>query len=294
MRWDEERYVRLYTRDTVTWKLLPWQSRCLLPLVMRKADRDGSLDLSGAGTEGLAALVELPLEVTEPGLAGLLARGVVAMDGDVLRMPNFRAAQESRQTDAARKREQRERDKLGQQPFLSQAAAGTLAKMARDDARHTESPPVPPDVTPCHTESPAVTKGHSSLAELSLAEPSLASPPKPPMPRTAREGPVISVLEELKADWLEARGEELATEFADERALEKPLAEHGPALVRQHWRNGLSYAKAWQATSVRQLASAGHWNAWARPESAAPPGRKGPTRAQDVKWAKEGEVDAMF
>ena len=42
-----------------------WQARCLLPLLLRKVDRAGCVDLDGAGAEGVAALVEIPLEVAE-------------------------------------------------------------------------------------------------------------------------------------------------------------------------------------------------------------------------------------
>jgi hypothetical protein len=77
VNFEDERYVRLYTRDTVTWKLLKWQGKCLLPLLLRKVDRAGCADLDGAGIEGVAALAEIPLEVVEPGFQQLLERGVV-------------------------------------------------------------------------------------------------------------------------------------------------------------------------------------------------------------------------
>jgi hypothetical protein len=38
MDWANERYVRLFVRDTTTWKLLPWQSRLLLPAILRKLE----------------------------------------------------------------------------------------------------------------------------------------------------------------------------------------------------------------------------------------------------------------
>ena len=43
MDWANERYVRLYTRDTVTWKMWPWEARAIFPLLMRKVDRAGVL-----------------------------------------------------------------------------------------------------------------------------------------------------------------------------------------------------------------------------------------------------------
>jgi hypothetical protein len=72
MDWHDERYVRLYTRDTVNWKLMGWQARCLMPLLLRKADRAGCVDVGEDGAEGIAALVDIPVEVAEPHRVRLL------------------------------------------------------------------------------------------------------------------------------------------------------------------------------------------------------------------------------
>ena len=105
LRFEDERYVRLYTRDTVTWKLLPWQGKALLPLLLRKVDRAGVADLGDTEmAEGVAALTDLPIEVVEPGLDALILRGVVVVRLGRLIMPRYVEGQESIQTDAARKR----------------------------------------------------------------------------------------------------------------------------------------------------------------------------------------------
>ena len=109
MNWEDERYVRLYVRDTITWKLLGWQGRCLLPLLLRKVDRAGCVELDGAGEEGIAALVDIPLEVVTPGLAKLIERSVVEIRGDILVFPKYVAAHEARQSDKLRAQESRAR-----------------------------------------------------------------------------------------------------------------------------------------------------------------------------------------
>lgn len=81
MRWEDERYVRVYTRDTATWKTLPWQARALLPLLMRKLDRAGLMELGGEGASGIAAVLDLPATVVRPGLAAL-----VTVHGSTLRV----------------------------------------------------------------------------------------------------------------------------------------------------------------------------------------------------------------
>lgn len=136
MNFEDERYVRIYVRDTVTWKLMGWQARCLLPLLLRKVDRAGCVDLDGAGAEGVAALVEIPLEVAEPGFKSLLARGVVEVRGDTLIFPKYMSAQEAKQSDKVRQQESRARKR---------------------DAVLRRLP-----VTDCDGESRTVTAGHET------------------------------------------------------------------------------------------------------------------------------------
>ena len=112
MRWDDERYVRLYTRDTTTWKLLSWQAKCLLPLLLRKVDRAGIADVGDEHALGIAALTDMPLELVAAALAGphgLVERGVLVFRGPLLLIPNFAPAQEARASDAQRQREHRAR-----------------------------------------------------------------------------------------------------------------------------------------------------------------------------------------
>lgn len=165
MRWEDERYVRLYTRDTATWRLLPWQAKCVLPLILRKVDRAGVMDLGDTGYEGVAALLEVPLEVVEPGLAALVSRGVVRMTETAMVMPKFLDAQEVPISDAARKRESRER-------ALAKASAENDSDVTRGHERSHEVTPVT-----------NVTFGHESVtpsrAVPSRAVPSRAEPSKP-------------------------------------------------------------------------------------------------------------------
>ncbi len=109
MNWEDESYVRLYKRDTITWKLIGWQGRCVLPLLLRKVDRAGCAELEGAGMEGIAALIDVPLDVVELGVNALILRGVIELRGDTLVFPKFMAAHEARQSDKLRQKESRAR-----------------------------------------------------------------------------------------------------------------------------------------------------------------------------------------
>jgi len=179
MDWENERYVRVYTRNTVAWRMLPWQSKALWPLLLREVDRAGLLALDGHGARGLAALVELPPEVVEVGLQGLIEDGCVRLLGDGTRLfvPNFIAAQEAKQSDTHRQRESRERRRA-----IAQAEAdGLLAVTNRDEASR--------NVTDCHENGQNVTSGHDLSQPVTpcLAVPSRTVPISPLPPADAGE-----------------------------------------------------------------------------------------------------------
>ncbi len=139
LNWPDEHYVKLYTRDTVTWRSFPWQARCLLPLFLKAADGAGVIETGGKDrAAGLAVLIGVPVEVVAPGLEALVAEGVVEHLPNGLLMPKFIEAQEARKTDTLRKRDQRERE---------------IAKLRL--VKSAESQPT--DVTRRHTASHPVT-----------------------------------------------------------------------------------------------------------------------------------------
>src|SRR5262245_5014859 len=108
--YSEERFVRLYTRDTEEWNLFAWQARALYPLMERKCYRSGVLPTKH-GPRGVAAMVSLPLDVVENGLKDLLQFGWVSelSTPPGYQLVEFRAAQEAHPSAAQRQRESRER-----------------------------------------------------------------------------------------------------------------------------------------------------------------------------------------
>jgi hypothetical protein len=113
MNWSDERYVRLYTRDTADWIAWAWQARALFPLLLRKADRSGVVDLGRRGKGGVAALVGLPPDVAEAGVDELVADGCVSLSSDEsgswLQIRNYEEAQEALASPTKRQRDWRER-----------------------------------------------------------------------------------------------------------------------------------------------------------------------------------------
>jgi hypothetical protein len=114
VKWEDERYVRLYTRDTVPWLSLGWEGQALFVFILRKVDRTGTLDLGRSGIKGLAAITGMPLDVVERTLPGLLEDGCVEMAGTTIVVRNFIEAQEATMSPSARQKESRlrRRDQL--------------------------------------------------------------------------------------------------------------------------------------------------------------------------------------
>lgn len=195
MDWANERYVRLYTRDTATWKLLDWRARTVLLHIIRKVDRAGVLDVGDDGIEGLAAVIELPLDIVEGGIEQLTRPGsrgrqpTIVETGAAYLLPNFIEAQETSQSDPQRKRESRARRRdleLYKSRFVT-GAAGPLAlppgeaeeSGIEDLSQPSEIDPPPsrfvtPPVGSVAKPGRPVTSGHSEPVPLPSQEDSLA------------------------------------------------------------------------------------------------------------------------
>lgn len=110
MDWSNENYVRVYVRNTTTWKLLGFEGQTVLLHVMRRLDRAGVMDLAGLPPWEAAQLhCELPEAIARIGMSRLLDRNVFVHNGDCLVMPNFELAQTAVKSNALKCRESRAR-----------------------------------------------------------------------------------------------------------------------------------------------------------------------------------------
>lgn len=133
MDWSNERWVKLYTRDTSDFLLLSWQARGLFALILRAVNRRGEIDLGRTGARSLAVILHAGHDAAAviAALDELLADGCIAIEGQTLRVVNFEIAQSTPLSDAARARAHRE--KLRDEPVTKRDASvtkrdGTITK----------------------------------------------------------------------------------------------------------------------------------------------------------------------
>jgi hypothetical protein len=182
LNYEDEEYVRFFTRDTVSWLALGWEGQSVLSLMLHgKFDRSGVFDCDGhTPSQAVTMVTRMPTDVVERGLAALFKAGAwVHRDGKII-WPKYIHAQGCKRSDRLRQRESREKrrsDALGDDVTTSDN---------RDQ---------------CHSLSQTVTL---SLAEQSREPPApLPEPerPKPPDPMARSFQPMRADVLELHGDW---------------------------------------------------------------------------------------------
>jgi hypothetical protein len=137
MDFGDERYVRVFVRDTPTMKLLRWEGRMVFFELLRKVDRAGVMDFGDEGpAEAIAAVTDIPLEHVTVGLRRLLDRGCVVVKDSSLVIVKFLEAQESPQSDKHRQRESRakRRDLARHGATIRDISGGTSPVTERDSS----------------------------------------------------------------------------------------------------------------------------------------------------------------
>lgn len=151
MDWSNERYVRLYTRDTADWLAISYEAQNLLMQLLRKADRTGVIEVGKHGKKGAAIVLgraDLWPKI-EAAVEELLADGCLFFLDTKFILKNFLPAQESSTSDAQRKREERERRRA--------LLLENVTKRDEASQNVTQSHDVPDIVTNCHNLSQPVT-----------------------------------------------------------------------------------------------------------------------------------------
>lgn len=106
MDWENEAWVKLYTRESHDMLAVGWEGRALFRELLCRVDRAGVLDCADPAV--LSELVRMPSEIVEPALDRLVSRKTVTICDGHLVIPNFLEAQEAKSNDKERKRRSRE------------------------------------------------------------------------------------------------------------------------------------------------------------------------------------------
>lgn len=195
MDWENEPYVKVYTRETDDDLVLSWEALALWRAMLLKFDRSGLIE-TRRGTKGLSALVKIPLGVIDRVLPELLTDGRVQAVPEGYLAPNFIAAQEARKSDKLRQRETRERRRTrslsGVQEIETEAADRRAAapdvtkrdengeSVTKRDQTSREVEPHEQNVTLCSAETALHSERCSAPARTHAHDPGV--PPARPEP----------------------------------------------------------------------------------------------------------------
>ena len=198
MDWANERYVRVYTRDTTTMLRLGWEGRSVFFHLLRAVDRSGVLDI-GDMEPWEAAMIHFgfPEALARTGMERCMELSTVVHNGMSLALPNYLEAQETRKTDAQRQRESRQRRR---QAAVTECD-GSVTKRDEMVSQNVTDPSH--SVTPSHAQSQPVTPSLAvpSLAVPSLAVPSLAVPSSLRRDKRAARGAGASAVSKSGPAW---------------------------------------------------------------------------------------------
>ncbi len=250
MRWEDERYVRVYTRDTVDWMALSFEAQGLFALLLRKVDRAGVLELGKRGKQAIAVAIGHPSKwkTIGPALEELIQDGCVVVETERLIIRNFIEAQEAKQSDKVRQAKSRE---MARSAILPLAAVTKRDEMSRESSeRHTASQPVTSGHTASRDVTPAVLSQPCSAVPLNTSSDAAAptsagkrprtSKPKAPRPSGAESDPRHHPLKlQMESDYQELLGEKWVFDESDAAALSQLLKLAGPEEIRARWRRAL-------------------------------------------------------
>jgi hypothetical protein len=143
MKYDEENWIKVYTRDTAGWLSVSWQARGLSLEIGRKLPKKtGELSLGRKGLEALGALLRAPWAEIEPFVRELIEDGRLVYDAErqTISDPQHADRQTAITSDAERQRRLRERKVEAVNDVTACHAPSRAVTQARDD------------VTPPHEE----------------------------------------------------------------------------------------------------------------------------------------------
>lgn len=154
MKYEDENWIKIYTRDTPSWLALSWQARGLsLELARKFPKTTGELSLGRKGLEAIAVLVRAQWAEIAPVVQELIDDGRLVYDParQVIIDPQHVARQTAVASDVIRKRMQRERERLplAESRDVTPGHAESPKKEEKEKKEEKrEIPPLPPVAPP--------------------------------------------------------------------------------------------------------------------------------------------------
>jgi HNH endonuclease len=94
MNFEDEDFVRVYTRETPTWLALGFEGQTALMHLLRKCNSSGKIEINNhSAGEAAMRLTRMPLDFANEGVRRLLEHGVLEQHPGYLLFPRFIAAQ---------------------------------------------------------------------------------------------------------------------------------------------------------------------------------------------------------
>lgn len=146
MNFEDEPYVRLYTRKTLTWKLLGWEGRAVLQAMIGEFDAAGIFDIRGDAAHCIAAVTDLPLEIVRAGLARLVETETWVVTARSITWRSYEEAQNCRRSDRLRQRESRRARSAQSVTDVTTRHAGSQPSQAVTPSHPPSAPSHPPSL----------------------------------------------------------------------------------------------------------------------------------------------------
>lgn len=209
MRYEDEPYVRKYTRKTLTNRLLGWEGRAVLDAMLGEFDAAGVFDFRGDPVRSIVAVTDIPEDFVRVGLERLIETETWTVTSSRIVWPTFEEAQNCTRSDRERQRisrKKRTEQALNEAPPPSSPASVRPAAPAAQSAPPAAPEPLSHAVTPArpavtacdesghgvtnvtsgHAESQPVTPCHGSSQNVTLPSflpllPSSLPPRDPPV-----------------------------------------------------------------------------------------------------------------
>ncbi len=181
LEWDQDRWVKVYVRDSGDFAMLSWDAKALLLMLWRKADPLGVVRSAARCLPAFLGHRENATQIAQ-GLADLEAIGAVEVRPDSLRLLEFVDAQSAVLSDRVRQAAHRERKAVSGNTIASHNV--------------TESHAMSRDVTHCHAASRDVTTRQDQTRQEEIRSektpivepPALQPDPKPQANASASAG----------------------------------------------------------------------------------------------------------